>query len=261
MRNATIGRPGMEGPCPRTLKTPGSRGAFVAEGRDPPPDAFHVRTSPVLEDRLKALAEVGAQRGAAGAPAPFRARRRSGAGSRRHGRRTGTGAYGRRPRPVFVRGERRRSDRRTGRAGGGSPQAQDRARAAEPETETEAAVRVRAGAPRRSGGEEIRLEDQEAEAAPPPSQPDGSEFVHRATREAMLDRLRGSRAGDPRRRRRRRAGGARPEKRGRRRAPGCCLDGRGWPDGRRALAVHTLLREVDRLPAAPSPRGSMAGST
>ena len=245
------------GSVPEDAEDAGEPGAFVAEGRDPPPDAFHVRTSPVLEDRLKALAEVGAQR-AQQEPLP--------PSVLEDAPEQGVGVTGGERVQAHTDGDLGRfssvanEDARTagpGRAGGGSPQAQDRARAAEPETETEAAVRVRAGAPRRSGGEEIRLEDQEAEAVPPPSQPDGSEFVHRATREAMLDRLR-----EVEQEIRAAAAAAEQAEHVRRNADDEGHQGVAWTAaaGRMAgarWAVHTLLREVDRLPAAPSPRGSM----
>lgn len=147
------------------------------------------------------------------------------------------------------------------RADVGSPQAQARARAAEPEAETAAAVRARIGAPGDgvpgSGGKELRLQDREAEEAPPPSQPDGSEFVHRATREAMLDRLR-----EVEQEIRAAAAAAEQAEHLRRNADGEGHQDTAWAAaaGRMAgarWAMHTLLREVDRLPAAPPPRGPL----
>ena len=127
--------------------------------------------------------------------------------------------------------------------------------------ETAAAVRARTGAPGDGvpgrGGKELRLRDREAEEASPPSPPDGSEFVHRATREAMLDRLR-----EVEQEIRAATAAAEQAERLRRDADGEGHRDTAWAAaaGRMAgarWAVHTLLREVDRLPAAPSPRGSL----
>ena len=101
------------GSVPGDAEDAGDAGAFVTEGRDPPPDAFRdVRTSPVPEDRLKALeAEAGARRRMQellpppvpeDAPAP-------GGGVTEE--RTVAGVCGRRPRSVSGGGGRRRSGR------------------------------------------------------------------------------------------------------------------------------------------------------
>ena len=184
------------------------------------------------------------------------------------------------------------------RADGESPLAQDRARAAEPGTEQVTAVRVRAevpavevprveapvaeapaietprteapraeapraeapaaGAAERSGGGTLRLQGREAEEAPLPSQPDGSEFIHRATQEAVLDRLREIEleiraAADAAEQ----AVEVRSDADGEERhedqeaawtAAAGRMAGARW-------AVHTLLQEVDRLPVASPLRG------
>ena len=90
----------------------------------------------------------------------------------------------------------------------------------------------------------------------PPS-PDGLEFVHRATREAMLDRLReveeeiraATAAAEQAERLRKDADGEEHREAAWAAAAGR-MAGARW-------AVHTLLREADRLPAAPSPRGPL----
>ena len=112
------------------------------------------------------------------------------------------------------------------------------------------------GVPGRSGGEELRLRGQEAEETPAPPQPAGSEFVHQATREAMLDRLReveqeiraAADAAEQAERAWRNADGEEHQDDGAWAAAAGRMAGARW-------AVHTLLREVDRLPVAPAPRG------
>ena len=253
-----------EGSVPGDAEDAGEPDAFVAEGQDPPSDTFQeIRTSPLLESRLKALRaeKAGAQRAPEPLPpssGPEDAPPEQGIGVTEGG---GVQAHtdddtGRLP----VMGKEDDRAARLIRADGKSPQAQ--ARAAEPEAKTAAAVRARTGAPEdgvpvRSGGEELRLRDREAEEASPQSQPDGSEFVHRATREAMLDRLR-----EVEQEIRAATAAAEQAEHVRRNADGEGHQGTAWAAaaGRMAgarWAVHTLLREVDRLPAAPSPRGSM----
>ena len=110
----------------------------------------------------------------------------------------------------------------------------------------------------RSGGQGLRIRGREAEATPaPPLRADGSELVHQATRDAILDRLQEIEQEI------RAAADAAEQAEHTRRNP----DGEGHRDdvawmaaaGRMAgarWAMHTLLKEVDRLPAAPAPRGA-----
>ena len=250
----------------------GEPGALAAEDRALPSDVFpDVRTSPVPEDddRPKALkTEVGVQ-GVREPPllpsVPEDAPEQEGAGvtEGERARAPADGAPGRLP---AVTGEDARAAGPI-RADGRSPRAHARARAAEPETETAAAVRVRAeapaagtpgdGVPGRSGGEALRLQGRETAEASPASQPDGSEFIHRATREAMRDRLR-----EVEQEIRAAAAAAEQAEHLRKDADGEGDRETAWAAaaGRMAgarWAVHTLLREVDRLPAAPSPRGPL----
>ena len=113
------------------------------------------------------------------------------------------------------------------------------------------------GGPERNGGQGLPVRDREAEATPPPAQPDDSELVHQAIRDAILDRLQEIEQEI------RAAANAAEQAEHTRRNP----DGEGHQDdiawmaatGRMAgarWAVHTLLKEVDRLPAAPAPRGA-----
>ncbi len=243
-----------------TGDTTGEPDAFVAEDREPPSNAFpDVRTNPVPDGRLKAGA--GARRAQEPPPpsVPDDAPEQEGAGvtEGERGQAHADGGPGRFPAMA------KEDVRAAGpiRADVRSPQAQARARAAEPEVETAAAVRARTGAPGDGvpgrGGKELRLRDREAEEASPPSPPDGSEFVHRATREAMLDRLR-----EVEQEIRAATAAAEQAERLRRDADGEGHRDTAWAAaaGRMAgarWAVHTLLREVDRLPAAPSPRGSL----
>ena len=260
------------GPVPGDAEDAGDAGAFVTEGRDPPPDAFRdVRTSPVPEDRLKALeAEAGArQRMQEPLPPPVPEDAPAPGGGVTEGERLQAPADGDPDRlPVVAEEDARAAG--LFQADGRSPQAQARTRAAGSETEAAAAVRVRAEepaagtpqarAPGRSGGGErgeLRLQGREAEEAPLPSQPDGSEFIHHAIREAMLDRLR-----EVEQEIRSAAAAAEQAEHARRSADGEGRQDAGWAAaaGRMAgarWAVHTLLREADRLPAAPSPRGPM----
>ena len=240
----------------------GDPGALVTEGRDPPSDAFRdLRTSPVPEDRRKALeAEIVLPPSVlADALAP------GGVTEEERLQAQADDAPGRFP--VMAKEDARAAGLLRG--DGRSPDAQAaRAGVAESETEAAAAVRARraevpaagapeARAPGRSGGGELRLQDREAENASPSSQPDGSEFVHQATREAMLDRLReleqeiraAAAAAEQAEHVRSHSDGGEPRDAAWAAAAGR-MAGARW-------AVHTLLREVDRLPAAPSPRGSM----
>ena len=231
---------------------------LVTESRDPPPDALRdVRTSPLLDDRLKALkAEAGArQRGQEPLPRSMPEDAPAPAAGVTEGERLQAPADDAPGRfPVVAKEDARAVGLL--RADGRSLQAQ--------------AVRVRddvpaAGAPevrepgRNGGGEHggLRLRDREAEEAPLPPYPDGSEFVHEATREAVLDRLR-----EIEQEIRAAAAAAEQAEYARR-----SVDGEGHQDAAQAAAagrmagarwaVLTLLREVDRLPAAPSPRGPM----
>ena len=259
-----------EGSAPGDAEDAGEPGAFVTEDRDPPPDVFpDVRRSPVPE---APKAEVGAQGTQEPLPpsVPEDAPEQEGGGVT-EGERVqapADGAPGRLPAMAT-------EDARAAgpiRGDGRSPRAHARASAAEPETETTPAVRVRAeapaagtpaagtsedGGPGRSGGEALRLRDRETAEASSPSQPDGLEFVHRATREAMLDRLR-----EIEQEIRAAAAAAEQAEHLRRDADGEGDRETAWAAaaGRMAgarWAVHALLREVDRLPAAPSPRGPL----
>ena len=244
----------------------GEPGALVAEDRDLPSDAFPaVRTSPVPEDdRLEAEAGVQGVREPLLLPSmPEDAPEQEGAGvtEGERARAPAVGAPGRLPAMA-------EEDARAAgpiRAEGRSPRAHVRARAAEPRAETTTAVRARAeapaagtpgdGVPGRSGGEALRLRDRETTQASPPPQPDGSEFVHRATREAMLDLLReveeeiraATAAAEQAEHLRKNADGEEHRETAWAAAAGR-MAGARW-------AVHTLLREADRLPAAPPPRG------
>ena len=115
------------------------------------------------------------------------------------------------------------------------------------------------GGAERSDGPRLRIRGREAEAAPAPRlQPDGSELVHQATQDAILGRLREIEQEI------RAAADAAEQAEHTRRSP----DGEGHGDdvawvaaaGRMAgarWAVHTLLKEVDRLPVAlAAPRGA-----
>ena len=269
---------------------------LVAEDRDLPSDAFpDVRTSPVLEEHLKALkAEAGTQR--AQEPPPLSVpedapEQEEGVGvtegERVQAHTDGDPAR----RPAMATEDARAAGPIRGE--GRSLQAHARTRVAEPETEATPAVRVRAeapaaevpaaevpaaeapaaeapvagtpaagtpvaGVPGRDGGEALRLRDRETAEASPPSQPDGSEFIQRATREAMLDRLR-----EVEQEIRAATAAAEQAEHLRKSADGEGDRDTAWAAaaGRMAgarWALHTLLREVDRLPAAPSPRGPLA---
>ena len=235
--------------------------AFVAEDREPPSNAFpDIRTNPVPDDRLET--EVGARRAQEPLPpsVPEDAPEQEGAGVT-EGERVQAHTDGGPDRFPAIAKE----DVRAGgpiRADVGSPQAQARARAAEPGVVgTAAAVRARTGAPGDGvpggGGRELLLQGREAEEASPPSQPDGSEFVHRAIREAMVDRLR-----EVEQEIRAATAAAEQAEHLRRNADGEGHRDTAWAAaaGRMAgarWAMHTLLGEVDRLPAAPSPHGPL----
>ena len=268
------------GSVPGDAEDAGEPGALVAEDRALPSEAFpDVRTSPVPEDdRLKALnTEVGVQ-GVREPPlppsVPEDAPEQEGVGvtEGEWARAPADGAPGRLPAVAEEDARAAGPIRVEIRADGTSPRAHAQARAAEPEVETAAPVRVRAevpaaevpaagapgdGVPGRSGGEALRLRDRETAEASPAAQPDGSEFVHRATREAMLDRLR-----EVEQEIRAAAAAAEQAEHLRKDADGEGDRETAWAAaaGRMAgarWAVHTLLREVDRLPAAPSPRGAL----
>ena len=97
---------------------------------------------------------------------------------------------------------------------------------------------------------------REAAAAPAPSQPDGSELLHQATREAILDRLQ-----EIEQEIRAAADAAEQAEHARRNGDGGNDQDAAWTAaaGRMAgarWAVGALLEEVDRLPVPAPPRGA-----
>ena len=242
----------------------GEPGAPAAEGRDSPADTFSsVRTNPAaLEERLEALkVDAGVRRAQEPLPLPATPE-----GPKTEGR----------PGAVVTGGGQAQTAARepAGPAGGALPAMRRPAESGPAATAGEYRMREREGydrppgpvwtpapdgVPERSGDQGISVRGREAEATPAPLQPDGSELVHQATREAILGRLR-----EVEQEIRAAADAAEQAERARRNSDGEGHreeDDAAWmaAAGRMAgarWAVHTLLREVDRLPVAQALRGT-----
>ena len=257
-------------PLPGNAEEPG---AATAEGRDSPVDAFaSMRTNPVLEERLRALeAGAGMRRALEPSPPPVPGDTR-GQGAVVTGREQGQ-TEGARIRsgepgdgmpaaggPAVLESGALPSMRRPAESGAdataGEYLAQEREKYGRPPAAPDSAS-APDGGPERSGGLGLPVRGREAEATPPPAQPDDSELVHQAIRDAITERLQEIE------REIRAAVSAADQAEHARRNP----DGEGRQDdvawmaaaGRMAgarWAVHTLLKEVDRLPVAPAPRGA-----
>ena len=255
-------------------------GMFAPEAAIPPVGSTPVsRPTSSMEERLKALmAEVDAQ--------PAEGMVTSGERTRAHG------DGGMDLSPAMAKDEAAPAGRIPSESP--APQEQVRAEAAEPESES-ATLRVHAGQPEAGAPDaasvrpiatsgEYRMREREArDHAPVPApdgtqerdggeasahagesegtpvvvQPDGSAFIHRATREAVLDRLqeveqeiRAAVDAAEQAERARNNGDGEEEYQDAWAAAAGRMAGARW-------AVRTLLKEVDRLPAARVPREAL----
>ena len=236
-----------EDPLPGDAEDAGEPGAVATEHRDSPVDAFaSVRTArPALEERLRPDTRF-----------PSQAQPRAGAAGVEPGDGTGDGIPAARE-PAGPGGGMSPSMRRPAESGADAAAEEYLARERERYGPPPVLVPAPYGGPR-SDGQGLRIRGREAEAAPaPPLRADGSELVHQATRDAILGRLQEIEQEI------RAAADAAEQAEHTRRNP----DGEGHRDdvawmaaaGRMAgarWAMHTLLKEVDRLPAAPAPRGA-----
>ena len=118
-------------------------------------------------------------------------------------------------------------------------------------------AQARTGAAEVEPGAAADVRGREADATPAPSQPDGSEFVHQATREAILDRLQeieqeiraAADAAEQAEHTRRNKDGKGDDQDAAWTAAAGRMAGARW-------AVRALLKEVDRLPVPAAPRGA-----